>query len=197
MFAPARRPGRQCRRRGGPFRQPALPGASRAFTLCSSPASRHIPKRGVCRRRRPWYRVLARRTVGRPVRSARGPRTALSYRDARFYTAAELEQLLADSSSGSSPAATTNRRDSPGTTSKPPMTVSKPAWLPLLSRRSTKRTSLRTITHSRVGIATTTPFAWAGCGFRPAGYPIAVERGRDRHRQTGRFFAASLAGARQ
>lgn len=67
--------------------------------------------------------------------------------------------------SGSSPAAArcTNRRDSPGTTSKPPMTVSKPAPASLLSRRSTKRTSLRMITHSsRNSHHDAVP--WAGCG---------------------------------
>lgn len=64
-----------------------------------------------------------------------------------------------------SPAAArcTNRRDSPGTTSKPPMTVSKPAPASLLSRRSTKRTSLRMITHSsRNSHHDAVP--WAGCG---------------------------------
>lgn len=139
-----------------------------AFTLCfvTDPAAIFRETRrlladggglviGFLPRGTPWADLYA-------LRAARGQP---GYRDARFYTAAELEQLLADSGFRVIPAAArcTNRRDSPGTTSKPPMTVSKPAPASLLSRRSTKRTSLRMITHSsRNSHHDAVP--WAGCG---------------------------------
>lgn len=139
-----------------------------AFTLCfvTDPAAIFRETRrlladggglviGFLPRGTPWADLYA-------LRAARGQP---GYRDARFYTAAELEQLLADSGFRVIARRCTLHQppDSPGTTSKPPMTVSKPAPASLLSRRSTKRTSLRMITHSsRNSHHDAVP--WAGCG---------------------------------
>lgn len=136
-----------------------------AFTLCfvTDPAAIFRETRrlladggglviGFLPRGTPWADLYA-------LRAARGQP---GYRDARFYTAAELEQLLADSGFRVIARRCTLHQP-PGTTSKPPMTVSKPAPASLLSRRSTKRTSLRMITHSsRNSHHDAVP--WAGCG---------------------------------
>ncbi len=145
MFARRReaRPGHNADRRADRFRQPALRGGLMAFTLCfvTDPAIYSGNAASARRRRRPCYQVLASQdTVGRAWRSARGPRTA-SYR--RPLYRGRTPNNCSQTRLGHRPAAAlcTSRRVSPGTTSKPPMTVSKPAPNSLY-RRSTKRTSL-------------------------------------------------------
>lgn len=139
-----------------------------AFTLCfvTDPAAIFRETRrlladggglviGFLPRGTPWADLYA-------LRAARGQP---GYRDARFYTAAELEQLLADS--GFRVIARRCTLHQPPGLARYDIEAAhdgiQAGAASLLSRRSTKRTSLRMITHSsRNSHHDAVP--WAGCG---------------------------------